>query len=96
MFRSLANVVLLTSSIVCAGAALSCFGCDALPLLDFEHVVEAVGTERIAVVFNGALGTGIAACIGAVLSAVGLWFQARSYRLARRNRDIQQSQRCSS
>jgi hypothetical protein len=85
VFRSLANVVLLTSCIVCAGVALSCFGFIARLLLGSGLVeggfVER-GVEAKAVAFTFALAVGIAASFGAALSVLGLWLQKRSYRRA--------------
>ena len=80
MFRSLANVVLLTSSIVCAGVALFCFGFIAWLLLGFGRVEDGVEGEAYA--FTFALVMGIAASFGAALSVLGLWLQKRSYRRA--------------
>jgi hypothetical protein len=82
MFRSLANVVLLTSSIVCAGVAVSSFGFIAWLLLGSGQLGAPVedGVEGKAYAFGFALVMGIAASFGAALSALSLWLQKISYR----------------
>jgi hypothetical protein len=84
MFRFLANVVLLTSCIVCAGVALFCFGFIVWLSLRSEPVrgwfLEGLSEGGARSLLSGtATLIGIAASIGAALSALGLWLQKRSY-----------------
>jgi hypothetical protein len=81
MFRFLANVVLLTSCIVCAALALFCFG-HIVWLLGAATYVQD-GSEGKAYALTAALVVGIAASIGAALSAPGLWLQKLSYPTSR-------------